>query len=528
MSLASEDARFRAQLRQLAQAVLDATDVPGPLDPVQTVKLAIAAIEMAEESLAVAGDGVQAAAQEPVAMLQAELSAESSPPLPELTLGRSVPPVDASIASVAVLGDKATGADIPMIIKRCQLKAEGARWAAARQRLMSGGATFSIEIEPKDRDIITRAKAIPDCFLWMCHSSGPSPTDLKLYENVAGCFETMADALLLLKQIEDEDLNQSDFEQGLDLLAEAQSALRVAIDTIDGKADNDQIQAFDWLRNTTGKKQIVINRFMRANDPADPTRWADLCARIDALDSRVQKSHRQAKHRKKLLGKIRYKLSEIASGPQIAEGNWPGIIGTVEELLAGGLPASNRELRELLAPAIDSLPEIPDLPKGFQLVVGEIDRFLATCPTTATSATTIPNAEVEKVAGLLEGNTLVLIGGDNRPHAKEALKAAFRLSDLIWIATREHESLEGFKPIVSKSEVAAVLLAIRWSSHSHGDIKEHCDRAGKPLVRIPGGYNPNQVASQILQQCSVQLETRKSLRNDSKAPSSRTTPKASG
>jgi len=36
-------------------------------------------------------------------------------------------------------------------------------------------------------------------------------------------------------------------------------------------------------------------------------------------------------------------------------------------------------------------------------------------------------------------------------------------------------------------------------------VKGFCKRYGKALVRLPGGYNPNQVAAQILAQCSGQL-----------------------
>ena len=43
---------------------------------------------------------------------------------------------------------------------------------------------------------------------------------------------------------------------------------------------------------------------------------------------------------------------------------------------------------------------------------------------------------------------MVLIGGDRRPHAYEALKSAFCLKDLIWIVTREHESTDLFVPYI--------------------------------------------------------------------------------
>jgi predicted dinucleotide-binding enzyme len=100
---------------------------------------------------------------------------------------------------------------------------------------------------------------------------------------------------------------------------------------------------------------------------------------------------------------------------------------------------------------------------------------------------------------------VVLIGGSRRPSSQETLKAAFGLNELLWIETREHQSLEGFEPYVARPDVAVVLLAIRWSSHSFGEVKQYCDRYGKPLVRLPGGYNVNQVARQLLSQCSDRL-----------------------
>ena len=50
--------------------------------------------------------------------------------------------------------------------------------------------------------------------------------------------------------------------------------------------------------------------------------------------------------------------------------------------------------------------------------------------------------------------------------------------------------------------MALVIVAIRWSNHSFSDVKVFCDRHGKPMVRLPAGYNPNQVAVQVLAQCS--------------------------
>ena len=78
----------------------------------------------------------------------------------------------------------------------------------------------------------------------------------------------------------------------------------------------------------------------------------------------------------------------------------------------------------------------------------------------------------------------------------------------MWIETKEHQSITAFEPAIAEPELALVLLAIRWSSHAFGDVKQYCDRHGKPLVRLPGGYSPNQVAVQILAQCSEKLGDR--------------------
>lgn len=57
-----------------------------------------------------------------------------------------------------------------------------------------------------------------------------------------------------------------------------------------------------------------------------------------------------------------------------------------------------------------------------------------------------------------------------------------------------------------RSGVAVDLLSIRWSSQFYGDVRVFCERHKRPLVRLPAGYNANQVASQILEQCSDRLQ----------------------
>ena len=150
----------------------------------------------------------------------------------------------------------------------------------------------------------------------------------------------------------------------------------------------------------------------------------------------------------------------------------------------------------------------PTYPKTFNSVVRELDRFLATrSPSPRLETSHEPTEEVRQVADLLRGKSVVLIGGDRRREAQESLRKAFELESLIWLQTKEHQSVLSFEPLIARPEVALVLLAIRFASHGFGDAKQFCEHHGKPLVRLPGGYSPNQVAAQVLMQCSEQLRS---------------------
>lgn len=69
----------------------------------------------------------------------------------------------------------------------------------------------------------------------------------------------VADILAGLNQIKNEqDKLRSHFEQLLDLLAEAQSALRDAIADTDGPIDLGQCLVFSWLKTTATESQTFI------------------------------------------------------------------------------------------------------------------------------------------------------------------------------------------------------------------------------------------------------------------------------
>lgn len=402
--------------------------------------------------------------------------------------------------------------ELSHIAARCRLKSEAARWALDRCVLMERGADFEVEIQPKDRDIIARAKNLPDCYLWMNHPSGPAPSvgAAEDWEVLAECFENLGRIVSLMQELlpHREKEGVEEFEHVLELAAEAQSALRVSARAVGFENDPDQEKFFLWLRRVAYEDQIYLKRYMKVTDKADPLLHRDLQARIEALDTGFHEARQQGKQRKQLFSRAQYHVRRIERSPgEDHWDDWNKVIVSFEELLGLGLPPSSVEFRKILLPILDGLPDLDDDHPGFDLILREIDTYISSNPVrSGGSIETAPSQEVLQVAELLRGRAVMMIGGEPRLEAKRALEKAFELSELVWVTSNKHQSTEAFRPVVARPDVAVVLLAIRWSSHSFGDVKVFCDEYDKVLVRLPAGYNPNQIAVQILEQASEQLK----------------------
>ena len=295
-------------------------------------------------------------------------------------------------------------------------------------------------------------------------------------------------------------------------------ALRAAFQRLGAAADPDQLEVFEWLKVTAARHHVYIKRFMRADEVADPAGWYDLLGphRVRGSDGK------QYRLPVSQVERIRDRLKHVQTDVSCDDDDWLALINVVDEIVGEGVPPSNREIRELLLPVIDELPARDEIPAGFRLVLREIDRFLAARSAPIESSVAHePSAEVKEAARLLGGKSIVLIGGNRRREAQESLRRALGLKDLIWIETKEHQAVDAFEPLIARRDVALVLLAIRWSSHAFGDVKQICDRHGKLLVRLPGGYNPNQVAAQILSQSSTQLSSDLGPAGTSRTPAAR-------
>lgn len=459
-----------------------------------------------ENSCAAATDPNDKKYESPARTTIEEANGAKETALPELRLGRAFQEERRSSTFSFDPRWAADGAELDFhtVARRCRLKARACRYVSERFRV----GEFTPELAANYKELLAEAETVQPCYLWMLHHSFPASSTGQIAGSLAGAFEVLADVLELVPVTNEAAQSASLRKDLLTMVAEAQSALRAACLQQGQEREEDQFATYEWLRATTKQERIFLDRFMRAEDRADPERWEERRQRVHKLREALSQLDKKDKDLRKRWNNLKYKLSLRDESDRVPEAEWPRIQELVNEIVQLGVPPSNPELRDLLIPVLDQIPKLEsDLP-GFVRTIEFAEQFRRSQHANSEEDpewNREPTPQVAEVARILEGKALVLIGGDERPHLKQALVEAFQLSDLYWVATRPHQSIDGFEPYVRRPEVAAVLLAIRWSSHSYGEVESFCRKYDKPLVRLPGGCNPNQVAAEILDQISKRL-----------------------
>jgi hypothetical protein len=390
--------------------------------------------------------------------------------------------------------ERADRTPMPILAARCRVKADAAR-------VLAGEAIDRPAVERK-------ALSLPDCRLWMFFD--PTPTQpAAVWRDLAGAYATLAEACDLIHTWDGLTAAAQSALAGevLPLAAEAQSTLLSAV--ADTRAitgfDEEQLQVFLRLRDEAAERQVFIRKFLKRSDSADPANWPDVRRRVNELAAKVRAAGGDKKRQKAAKNLFR-KLELMKADPSGQAGEWPRVYELIDQLAADGLPPTNADVRDHLLAVWEHLPADLPAPPGVGRVLAATERFLETRPAPAEPpAPEPPTAEVAAVARALAGREIVLIGGQARPTHVNNLKAAFGLADVRWLAPPEHSSYTLFEPDVARPEVAVVVLAIRWMSHDYDRVRGYCDRYGKPLVRLTGGYNPNQLAHQIVAQVGRKL-----------------------
>ena len=403
--------------------------------------------------------------------------------------------------------------DLQRVVERCGVKAESCRWALERRMRLANGDDFESFIKPTDQELLSRARALPNCRAWMLDPFGPQAEDSDL-SMIADWYDTLAYAADTARQYVQHDDPGTETDPALiQLIATAQSALRCVLECAVDIVDHDQTEMFAWLRAITRREEILIQRHMRRDDPADPADWSTHRADLDAWIEARERVETGERTRRQLISRIRYHIDRLIGGSDNAEHDWTRVVETCAEWVESGAPPTNKALCAEVARLEEiEAPETVDVPDKAVLVLEATDHFIAlrqrsTEPVTAKERR--QPKHVEQARTLLEGGVMVLIGGDVRPHTQRALERDLGLAEVRWCETRAGMPLDRVESEIHRDDVTVVVLAIRWSSHIYGSFAEVCKQIDVPFVRLKAGYNSSQVARHVLDQAGDRLAERR-------------------
>ena len=404
--------------------------------------------------------------------------------------------------------------DLALVEKRCRLKATSCRLFIERR---AAAADPDTEREVLDRlnDMIAKAKATESCFLWVFWRNQAQPDDAIL-ARIADCYEAQADAVALLRRVDAvaDGRRAEDEESTFHLLAEANSALRVALaDTWLSDDDRDQAETHVWLRRETAERRVFIERHMTADDPADPANAAELRTRITAQGKRLSEREAATKRVKNALGQISYHAGQLTKGrPEEAPAHWTKISDAVNHLKGMGVCTTDRRIAE--AVGIVAAAAWPGPSARADHMTGVITRALALGKDLEKISKERASADQREWSGsvlsvrdLLRGKRMVVIGGERNAEAVQRLTQAFELKEAEWVELTEHGPGTPMRAPIYRPDTAVVVVIIKLTGHLHADeAREYASAAGKPCVTLSGGYNPERIAAEIMEQASTRLK----------------------
>lgn len=411
--------------------------------------------------------------------------------------------------------------ELSLMTKRSRLKAEACR-LFIEKRAVEGDPEAERPFIQRMHEMIDTGRSLPDCFLWVFWRYETQPASDAL-ERIARCYDALAEASALCHTVTTNTpgVATGDIQTAMEFLAEANSALRIALrETWLTQPDQDQHEAHLWLRNETYLRQIRIDRFMRLDDPADPARADELIAEIKSRAASITRKRDSASKIEAVLKRLRYHASRLPEAGEGDEHDCRKINEASEELLELGLAPTDHRL---LAAAESVRPEAfpPGAPpceamaKAFERLRADRDRAAESPSADGRAAGPDSGREtsqkrwserVLEARGLLRGGVLVLIGGIPNADAIRRIRDAFELADVDWVELTEHGASAPMRAPIMRPETKVVLVLIKLTGHLHAEeARRYARDAGKPCVLLPAGYNPEQIAEQVMTQAESRL-----------------------
>jgi site-specific DNA-methyltransferase (adenine-specific) len=303
----------------------------------------------------------------------------------------------------------------------------------------------------------------------MCAPNFEVPHDPNVLLHLADCFDITADGISLLQDaFASQYLNGVNIDDCLDLVGKAQIALRAAVSHVNNRPDNDQHELFLIIREAAGHwhQYIPLN-----GDGDSPT-----AGELPALRERIATMQVLLEQGRVFQERLAIVKEQVDANPHTTA-QWLVVSNHVSRLVDEGMAPSNIQLREILLPTFEAIPECDEFNPKFNLVLREIDMYLESRPEIDdTLDQDEPTAEVLQVRNLLEGRKMLLIGGSHRPAAKQKLKDAFALQDAV---VNRNLSMSSYQH-------AQVFKSQRWTWHDEITLT----RNGKRYPATHRRYGP--------------------------------------
>lgn len=402
-------------------------------------------------------------------------------------------------------GVEARAPDLSLLAARAALKAEACR-TYIRRRAAEPGSDEDATMVAEVQRLLDRARTMTGCFLWMLYREHTQPDDPTL-ELIARWYAALGRAAAIAARLgESLSARRPDIEHGMQLLAWAGAGLRPLLErTWLTKPDTDQDDAHTWLRRETQARAVLLRRYMRLDDPASPDSIGGLEAELTTLERSLDQRERAASETKQLLRRVQYHADLLATDrSHNTRHDWDRIESALESLAAlGADPDAVAAALEELADAEAEPPASCPRAAG---ALGEARTMVAQTETDEHPGVRQWSGRVAQARALLEGRGLVVIGGERRIDAIDRLTDAFGLDGVEWVELTEHGTGASMRAPIQRAGTALVLVLVKLTGHLHAEeARRHAKAAGKPLVLLKAGYNPERVAIAVLSQASGQL-----------------------
>ena len=434
-----------------------------------------------------------------------------------LQLGSKVSSPDAPATIENNSASFGVSTDINHIITGADLMVHHCRWSVQREELVRQKADYQTEIAPMDNDFIRQGKE-EKILIWTINS--PLAND-DAYNRMEKCYQTLLTAFRFLKQVEESRPEGADgrnlFARVAQLTADAQCILKTEL-RFQGKEvakDPVQSEAFRYLRELGNKEHFYLYN-IKSPDELPLDRSDSIISEIEELQDQSYSINSESKQKRNLLGKVNYHAIQILGGAEPQE-QWEKIIAAATELVADySMPPSCLDFRQQLEDVLDTLPENLEISDEFGRIVQEIEIHQARVRESEEQEAfgslkpNVVSPSVDKVREMYKNTTMVFIGGEPKEHIIRRIEDRFNVK-LIWNSTNHSDSLNRFDGELSDPDVSLFLIYIPWCSHKHSEeLAQIVQRAGKKLVRLRKGTNPDVIAEAICAQTDKSDQTEKS------------------